>query len=86
MVRHLLPVGIFTAILFGLAPIIEVRTQTPIFQWANSVKKDFRDSASDLYYDVLANSIVREQYSKEDRGHVRRIGTSLEGNVEHLGP
>ena len=31
VVRHLLPVGIFPAILFGLGPVVEVSTQAPIF-------------------------------------------------------
>jgi hypothetical protein len=86
VVRHLLKVRIFMTILLGLAPIVKVGPQAPIFEGANCCEKNFRDSTSHAYYRVLANSIVREEDPKEDGGHVGGIRPDTVGNMHHLWP
>jgi len=65
MVRHLYPVGIAAAVLFGLASKVDIRLQAPVFNGSYGVEKGCRDPAREVGDSIFADIRIREKDTEE---------------------
>jgi len=70
--------------LLGLAPVIEVRPQTPILDGSNSIEENSSYSTGQLGDRVLVDIRIGQDDSKENRRLICRVRPDAVGNVRHL--
>jgi hypothetical protein len=86
VIRHLNPVGITAAVLFGLASEIEIRPEAPIVDGLNSVEKSGPDATRQVRDRVLVYILISQQDAKEKRRLTCRIGSQTVRDMNHLRP
>jgi len=86
VIRHLYPVRITAAVLFGLTSEVEIRPQAPVLDGLNGVEKSCRDSTRQVGDRLLAYIRIGQQDAEEKRGFAGRIWSQTVRDMNDLRP